>query len=82
MTDPAREPASGDRPAAGPGRSSSDVPRWVKLFGLVAIIVALLLLVLMLVAGGEHGPARHMSWGAGVGPAAVVAGSTAGSLNP
>ena len=35
-------------------------PRWVKVFGIIAVIVVLLFVV-MLFAPGSHGPGRHMS---------------------
>ena len=34
-------------------------PRWVKVFGIIAVIVVLLFVV-MLFAPGSHGPGRHM----------------------
>jgi hypothetical protein len=34
-------------------------PRWVKVFGIIAIFVVLLVVAMMLIGGGEHGPARH-----------------------
>lgn len=35
-------------------------PRWVKLFGAIALVVMLLFVVLLLTGrGGEHGPGRH-----------------------
>jgi uncharacterized membrane protein len=34
-------------------------PRWVKAFGIIALIVVVLIVV-MLVVGGNHGPGRHM----------------------
>ena len=34
-------------------------PRWVKVFGIVAIVVVLLVVAMMFVGGGEHGPLRH-----------------------
>jgi ABC-type transporter Mla subunit MlaD len=39
--------------------SSPGTPRWVKLFGIIALILVLLVGV-MLLSGGEHGPGRHM----------------------
>ena len=37
-------------------------PRWVKVFGIIALIVVLALVVLMFTRGpGGHGPARHFS---------------------
>ena len=35
-------------------------PRWVKVFGIIAII-AVLALAVLLIAGGNHSPARHTS---------------------
>ena len=35
-------------------------PRWVKLFGIIAIVLALLVVVVMFIGGGDHGPSRHL----------------------
>lgn len=40
--------------------SPPGVPRWVKVFGVVAVIVVLLAIAAMIWVGGEHGPGRHM----------------------
>jgi hypothetical protein len=37
-------------------------PRWVKVFGIVLIVVVLLAIATMLI-GGEHGPGRHAASG-------------------
>jgi hypothetical protein len=43
-------------------------PRWVKVAGIVALVVALLVVVMFLIGGtGGHGPQRH---GGGAQPAA------------
>lgn len=47
----------------GPG--DGGMPRWVKVFLIIAAAAVLLFLVLQLVTGGEHGPRRH---GATEGP--------------
>jgi hypothetical protein len=55
--------AEGDRDAsggAGPEHLSAGTPRWVKVFGAVAAVIAILVVVLLLV-GGNHGPGRHFS---------------------
>jgi hypothetical protein len=45
----------------GPDRDpTAGTPRWVKVFGAVALLIVLLLIVAMLL-GGEHGPGRHLS---------------------
>jgi hypothetical protein len=38
-------------------------PRWVKVFGIIVIVVVLLVVGLMFIGGGEHGPGRHTSSG-------------------
>jgi hypothetical protein len=34
-------------------------PRWVKVFGIIVIVVAVLVIAVMFISGGEHGPGRH-----------------------
>jgi hypothetical protein len=50
-----------------PERGSNSAPRWVKVFGIVALVLVLLVVIIMLTGvGGEHGPGRHIpSGGAG-----------------
>jgi hypothetical protein len=38
---------------------TTGTPRWVKVFGIIALIVALLVVVMLLIGGGGHGPQRH-----------------------
>jgi hypothetical protein len=38
--------------------STTSTPRWVKVFGIIALVVVVLFVVLLLVGGG-HGPGRH-----------------------
>jgi len=41
---------------AGPG-----TPRWVKVFGIVVLVLVLFVVVMMATGvGGKHGPGRHM----------------------
>ena len=42
-------------------RWTAGLPRWVKVFVITALGLALLMVVVMLVAGGRHGPGRHLS---------------------
>lgn len=39
---------------------SHNTPRWVKAFGIVTLILAVLIVVAMFTGGGRHGPGRHM----------------------
>lgn len=51
-------------------------PRWVKVFGIIALVAVLLFVVLML-AGGEHGPRLHEPTSSGpvhTGSVAVAGG--------
>ena len=34
-------------------------PRWVKVFGIIAIVLVLLVVIMMFTGGGSHGPGRH-----------------------
>ena len=42
------------------GESPPATPRWVKLFGIVALAVVALVVVVIAVGGGNHGPGRHL----------------------
>jgi len=57
MTDSLPRPEQAASPDPGP---SAGPPRWVKVFGIIALAVLLLLLIVLL-AGGNHGPGRHQS---------------------
>jgi hypothetical protein len=37
------------------------MPRWVKVFLIIAAALVVLMVALMLVSGGQHGPGRHRS---------------------
>jgi len=59
-------PETGNSTAHGSERGSAyRTPRWVKVFGFIAIGVLLLIAVLLLTGGdgGGHGPSRHGSSG-------------------
>lgn len=36
------------------------MPRWVKAFGLILGVGLLLVVAMMLLSGGQHGPGRHL----------------------
>jgi hypothetical protein len=50
---PEREDRAHRGPTAGP-------PRWVKVAGIITLALVVLLLIVLL-AGGNHGPSRHQS---------------------
>jgi hypothetical protein len=73
MDDPPRFPGVDDD--TGLERTTNrppGTPRWVKVFAIVALVAVLLLVVLLLVNGG-HGPSRHTD---GLGTQAPLAGAT------
>jgi hypothetical protein len=37
------------------------MPRWVKVFLIIAAALVVLMVAVMLVSGGQHGPGRHLS---------------------
>ncbi|QUW23316.1 hypothetical protein JSQ81_07215 [Sporosarcina sp. Marseille-Q4063] len=41
-------------------KSTTSTPRWVKVSGIVVIILVLLVIAIMIISGGEHGPGRHL----------------------
>ena len=44
--------------------SNPSTPRWVKVFGIIGIVLVLLFVILKFTGiAGEHGPARHMPAG-------------------
>lgn len=66
-------------------RGAPRTPRWVKVFGIVALIVLLLFLALLLTRGaGGHGPQRHFSSGGGAAadPADPFPGQAVSDASP
>lgn len=61
------------------GPSHPGVPRWVKVFGIIVIVVVLLAVAVMFV-GGEHGPGRHTPSGDAGGR--VLSSGVLGDLAP
>ena len=71
MADLPPYPDTGDEGGAGPDRSStSGTPRWVKVLGIIALVLVLLGGIIVFTGvGGEHGPGRSTpSGGAGGHP--------------
>ena len=61
MSEPPRNPDPGDGPAAADVDPSAGTPRWVKVFGLIALVLVVAFVVLLL--AGRHGPSRHSDGG-------------------
>jgi hypothetical protein len=70
MAEPPRHPETGDEPVVAQDFDpSAGTPRWVKVFGLIAVVLVVLFVVLLVT--GRHGPSRH-SLGSGNDPAPSV----------
>ena len=64
LADMPPRPDTGDDTDLKPNRGSTTrTPRWVKASGVIALVLVLLFVVLLL-TGGEHGPGRHTESGA------------------
>ena len=47
-------------PPPTPELKRPPTPRWVKVSAIIAAVVVVVIVVVALVAGGEHGPGRHL----------------------
>jgi hypothetical protein len=54
-------------PPRSPDPKPPSMPRWLKVSAIVAIVVVVLIVVVALLAGGEHGPSRHLPGGGNPG---------------
>lgn len=81
MADSLPSPDSNDT-GVGPGGSTTGAPRWVKVFGIIALIVVVLVVILLLAGGGlgNHGPGRHT--GGQAPPANVTESGGVGDHKP
>ncbi len=52
-----------------PYPDSTGTPRWVKVFGIIALVLVLLVGIALLTGAGSHGPGRHAPSGDVDGPA-------------
>jgi hypothetical protein len=70
MAKPPGYSGTGDEPGvAADVESTTGTPRWVKVFALIALVVVVLSVILVLT--GRHGPSRHSLVGGGDPPAKV-----------
>lgn len=72
MTEDDRAPS-----AAAPGSAESPpgMPRWVKYLIGALLAVAVAAILIMMIAGGDHGPGRHGALASGDSPARHAATS-------
>ena len=64
MPDPNPYPETDDDTGVSTGAPTTGMPRWVKAFVIVAIVLAVLAVLLLTgVFGGDHGPGRHIPGG-------------------
>ncbi len=73
MADRVPYPDTGTRPGT---------PRWVKALGITALALVLLVVAVMLIGGGEHGPGRHEAMGDAGGETPVATASAALAARP
>jgi ATP-dependent Zn protease len=67
---------NGERPTEDRPPST---PRWVKVSGIIAIVLVLLVVIMMFIGGGKHGPGRH---GFGGEPAEQIEQEAPGDQTP
>jgi hypothetical protein len=68
---------------AGPDRDpTTGTPRWVKVVGIIAIVVVLLFVIMLVAGDGRHGPARHRLSDSGPGGQSPLSGVTKGGHTP
>lgn len=66
MADRPSYPGTDDDGSVGPTADGPpSTPLWVKVFGIVGVVLVLLVVVMLLFGGGNHGPGRHMGSHAG-----------------
>lgn len=83
MADPPRYLDAGDDTGVGPDRgSTTGTPRWVKVFGIIGLVLVLLFVIMLFLGGGGHGPGRHTPSGeaGGATPASSVTDDQAPSV--
>jgi hypothetical protein len=47
---------------------TTGTPRWVKVFGIVALALVVLIVIVLVTGHGGHGPGRHAPGGMSGGP--------------
>ena len=60
---PYPEADTGDDGVGPVRRSTTGTPRWVKVSGVIGLVVVLAVVVMLIAGGGEHGPGCHTGSG-------------------
>lgn len=58
--------------------SPPPVPRWVRVFGIVLAVLVLILLAVLVLSGGQHGPGRHLSSAGAIDASGLVVDAASG----
>jgi hypothetical protein len=58
-----RDPDYGDDTDIALDHETIGMPRWVKVFGIIGLVVVLLFVIALVAGGGSHGPGRHTPGG-------------------
>jgi hypothetical protein len=83
MADQPPDSDAGDNTGNGPEHeSTTSTPRWVKVFGIIAIVVFVLFVILLVAGGGRHGPGRHRLSDGSPSRETPPAGATEGGRAP
>jgi hypothetical protein len=79
---PEREAGEGDVFGVTSERPSAPAtPRWVKMFGIVGLVLLLVIAFILITGlGGPHGPARHGAWDDAVWQPPFGPGGAAGTI--
>jgi hypothetical protein len=64
-------------PSEETGMTWAKTPRWVRITGTVAAVVAVVLIAMVIFGGGHHGPGRHLHHSDGQAPPAGFVGAMA-----
>jgi hypothetical protein len=51
------------RPGRAPGRAYPGAPLWVRVSGIITLLLTVLMILVMFIIGGDHGPMRHIPSG-------------------
>jgi hypothetical protein len=84
MADLPPNPDSVDDTDVAPNHGSApSTPRWVKMFGIIALILVLLVGIIVFTGvGGEHGPGRHIQSSDAVATPSADSGNLTPPIEP